>query len=104
MNRGLLYACVAYGMWGLLPMYWKALHSVSPAATLAHRMIWSLVVVVLVLVARRQWAWLKQVDRKAVLTFVAVALLLAACRGDEGVRTQIASGSVRAIPAYAALE
>jgi len=76
MNRGLVYAFVAYGMWGLLPVYWRALHSVSAAAILAHRMVWSLVVVALILVARREWAWIKQVDRKALLTFLAVGVLL----------------------------
>ena len=76
MNRGLLYAFVAYGMWGLLPIYWKLLHSVSPAAVLSHRMVWSLVVVAAILTARREWAWIRRIDRRAVLTFVAVALLL----------------------------
>lgn len=76
MNRGLLYAFIAYGMWGLLPIYWKVLHSVSPAAVLSHRMVWSLVVVGAILTARKEWAWIRRIDRKAVLTFVAVALLL----------------------------
>jgi len=76
MNRGLFYAFIAYGMWGLLPIYWKLLHSVSPAAILSHRMVWSLVVVAAILTARREWAWIRRIDRRAVLTFVAVALLL----------------------------
>jgi len=76
MNRGLLYAFVAYGMWGVLPIYWKTLQSVSPAAVLSHRMVWSLVVIGVILTARKEWAWIKWVDRKTVLTFVAIALLL----------------------------
>lgn len=76
MNRGLFYALVAYGMWGVLPIYWRALHSVSAAAILAHRMVWSLVVVALVLTLRREWAWIRRVDRRAMLTFLAVGLLL----------------------------
>ncbi len=76
MNRGLLYALVAYGMWGVLPIYWRALHSVSAAAILSHRMVWSLVIVALILVMRKEWAWIRRVDRRAVLTFVAVAVLL----------------------------
>ena len=76
MNRGLLYALVAYGMWGLLPIYWKVLHSVSPAAVLSHRMVWSLVIVAAILTARKEWVWIRRIDRKAVLTFIAVALLL----------------------------
>ncbi|MFZ1756196.1 MAG: EamA family transporter RarD [Caldilineaceae bacterium] len=76
MNRGLLYAFLAYGLWGVLPIYWKALHSVSAAAILSHRMVWSLVVVAAILAIRKEWAWIRRVDRKAVLTFVAIALLL----------------------------
>ncbi|RLT33425.1 MAG: EamA family transporter RarD [Chloroflexi bacterium] len=76
MNRGLLYAFVAYGCWGLLPIYWKALQSVSPAALLAHRMVWSLVLMAVILSARKEWAWIRRIDGRAVLTFVAVALLL----------------------------
>lgn len=78
MNRGLVYALVAYGMWGVLPIYWKALHTVSAAAILSHRMVWSLVVVVGILAVRQEWGWVRRVDRKAVLTFIAVALLLIA--------------------------
>ncbi|MBI3960208.1 MAG: EamA family transporter RarD [Chloroflexi bacterium] len=76
MNRGLLYALVAYGMWGVLPIYWRALHSVSAAAVLSHRMVWSLAVVVLILSVRKEWTWIRRVDRKAVLTFLVVAVLL----------------------------
>lgn len=76
MNRGLLYALVAYGMWGVLPIYWKALQSVSAAAILSHRMLWSLVVITLVLTVRRRWGWLRQVDGRAFVTFLAIAVLL----------------------------
>lgn len=76
MNRGLLYALVAYGMWGVLPIYWKALQSVSAAAILSHRMLWSLVVITLVLAVRRHWGWLRQVDGRAFVTFLAIGVLL----------------------------
>jgi len=33
----------AYLIWGLLPVYWKALESVASYQILAHRMLWSLV-------------------------------------------------------------
>jgi chloramphenicol-sensitive protein RarD len=60
-NRGLFYAIAAYGMWGLLPLYWKALQSVPSTQIVAHRMVWSLVFVAALLVFRRQWAWLPAV-------------------------------------------
>lgn len=52
MNKGMLYAASAYVLWGLLPVFWKALHAVPALQILAHRMVWSLLVV-LVLVAAR---------------------------------------------------
>lgn len=76
MQRGFFYALIAYGLWGVLPIYWKALHTVSAAAILGHRMIWSLVVMAAILAMRREWAWIKRIDRKAMLTFTAVAALL----------------------------
>ena len=47
MNRpnstGVVYALLAYGAWGLLPVYWKQLQGISAIEILCHRIIWSLV-------------------------------------------------------------
>jgi chloramphenicol-sensitive protein RarD len=43
MDRGILYGIAAFGTWGLFPIYWKALSAVPPAELLAHRIVWSLV-------------------------------------------------------------
>ena len=42
-QKGLLYGLAAYGLWGLVPLYFKALARVPPAEVLAHRIIWSVV-------------------------------------------------------------
>jgi chloramphenicol-sensitive protein RarD len=42
-RAGSLYAVLAYGAWGLLPIYWKFFQQSSPIEVLCHRMIWSLV-------------------------------------------------------------
>ena len=52
---GALYAMLAYGSWGLLPIYWKFFAGVSPVEVLSHRMIWSLVFLGLLLVGQRRW-------------------------------------------------
>ena len=39
----------AYGLWGLFPLYWTLLSAAGALETLAHRMIWSLVAVGIVL-------------------------------------------------------
>ena len=77
MNRGVLLALGSYILWGLLPLYWKALQHVPALEILAHRMTWSLVFVVLILWVKRQWAWLKQArERRVLLTYTCSALLL----------------------------
>ena len=79
MRTGMLYAALAYIMWGLFPVYFKALQSVPAFEILVHRMLWSLVFVMIVLALRRQWAWLRAVLRqpKVLAAFTASALLLA---------------------------
>ncbi|MGF1514945.1 MAG: EamA family transporter RarD [Elainellaceae cyanobacterium] len=42
-SAGTLYALLAYGSWGLLPIYWKFFGQSSPVEVLCHRIIWSLV-------------------------------------------------------------
>lgn len=43
LSAGSLYALLAYGAWGLLPIYWKFFGQSSPIEVLCHRIIWSLV-------------------------------------------------------------
>ncbi len=76
MNKGLVYAFIAYLCWGLLPIYWKALHALPALEIMAHRIAWSLIFVAVVLLLRRQWGWVRNLDRRTILTFVAVSLLI----------------------------
>lgn len=78
MNSGLLYAATAYTVWGLFPMYFKALHHVPPLQVLMHRVVWSLAFLAIVLAARSQWSWLGRAlrDRRVLGSFAASALLL----------------------------
>ncbi|MFS8934363.1 EamA family transporter RarD [Cupriavidus taiwanensis] len=80
MQLGILYALLAYLIWGLLPLYIKSLPGIAPMEILLHRMVWSLVFLGLILACRRQWAWLGQVvrDRRLLLSFAASAALLCA--------------------------
>jgi chloramphenicol-sensitive protein RarD len=79
MRKGMFYAATAYTLWGSFPIYFRALQSVPAMEVLMHRMIWSLVFVMLVLAWRRQWNWIGEVLRRprVLAGFVASALLLA---------------------------
>jgi chloramphenicol-sensitive protein RarD len=43
-RRGLLTGAAAYGIWGLFPLFWPLLEPATPFEILAHRVLWSLVV------------------------------------------------------------
>jgi chloramphenicol-sensitive protein RarD len=62
-RRGALYAASAYLLWGLFPLYWPLLEPSTSLEVLAHRILWSLVVVVLLLAITRRTAQLRAVLR-----------------------------------------
>jgi chloramphenicol-sensitive protein RarD len=79
-RAGVLSAAFAYVLWGLFPLYFKQLSEIAPLDVLVHRIVWSLAFLLVVLAARRQWAWLREVLRqpKVLGAFAISALLLSA--------------------------
>ncbi len=77
-NRGLLAALGAFVMWGLLPLYWKALSSAIPIEILCHRITWSTLVTILLLIFWKRTGTLLNALRKKkiVLLFLLTSLLL----------------------------
>jgi chloramphenicol-sensitive protein RarD len=71
-----LYGIAAYVMWGLFPLYWPLLKPAGPLEILAHRIIWSLVAVVVMLAARRHWGWIKTFSPKRVALLALAALII----------------------------
>lgn len=53
--RGYLYGLAAYVSWGFFPIYFKSLRPAGPVEILAHRIVWSLVFVALLLTVLRRW-------------------------------------------------
>ncbi|RFB18114.1 EamA family transporter RarD [Bacillus sp. HNG] len=51
---GILYTTIAYIAWGVLPLYWKLIDYVPAFEILAHRIIWSLVFVLLVILVSKK--------------------------------------------------
>src|SRR5271165_50739 len=78
MQIGILYAATAYILWGLFPIYFKALQNVSPLEILWHPIAWAFVFLLIVLTVLRQWSWLAKVARqpKVLAGFTASAVLL----------------------------
>jgi chloramphenicol-sensitive protein RarD len=79
MNRGIAYASAAYLLWGVFPIYFKALHGVAPLEILGHRIVWSLVVCAALLLALRRWQWLTGLWRqpRVLAWFVASSVMVA---------------------------
>nr|WP_272920093.1 MULTISPECIES: EamA family transporter RarD [unclassified Streptomyces] len=70
----MLYGIGAYGMWGLVPLFWPLLEPSGAVEILAHRMVWSLAVVGVALLALRRWAWIRELlGRPRRLALIAVA-------------------------------
>jgi chloramphenicol-sensitive protein RarD len=80
MHSGVLSAALAYALWGLFPLYFKPLADVAATDVLAHRIVWSLMLVLGLLAARRQWAWVGDTLRqpRVLAAFAASAVLLSA--------------------------
>ncbi|RYD83449.1 MAG: EamA family transporter RarD, partial [Verrucomicrobiaceae bacterium] len=55
-SLGLLTAVLAFASWGLVPIYWKLLQTVSSMEILAHRLLWSFVFSALLLAFQRRWS------------------------------------------------
>lgn len=77
-RRGFFMTLFAFLMWGLLPPYWKALGHVYAVEVLAHRIVWSLVLAVIVLALSGRLAELRGAWRgpRTACMFVLSAALL----------------------------
>jgi len=80
MNPGLLYAALAYALWGLFPLYFRQIAAVSSFEIVVQRCVWALVVLVIALTVMRRWSWLARVMRqpRQLAQFALSALLLSA--------------------------
>jgi len=74
---GLVFGLVAYAAWGVLPVYFKALAGVSPLLIVAHRIVWSLVLLVALVSALQGWPAVRGISRKSLVTLAITATLIA---------------------------
>lgn len=78
MNRGFWYAVGAYVIWGVFPVYWKWLHQVPSGQLLSHRILWSFLLLLPIVLLRREWSAIRAAIRspRILVVSVAAALLL----------------------------
>jgi len=79
-DKGILYGASAYLMWGIFPIYFKLLHEVPAVQILGHRVVWSLLFLLVLIAAFREGRALCQSasNLRTLLTYLLAALLLAA--------------------------
>ena len=80
LRRGTAYGFLAYGIWGLFPLYFAALAPSGAFEVLAHRILWTLAVCALVLLLRRDLGWVRPLLRRPRLVggITVAGLLIAA--------------------------
>lgn len=54
-SAGILFGIGAYGLWGLLPLYFFVLHPAGAVEIVANRVVWSLLFCVLLITITRSW-------------------------------------------------
>jgi chloramphenicol-sensitive protein RarD len=79
-RRGAAYGLVAYGIWGVFPLYFAALRPAGAWEVLGHRILWTLALCAAVLPLRRDLAWSRQLIARPRLGLgvAAAAVLIAA--------------------------
>ena len=78
-RAGLLFGLLAYGLWGVLPIYFKQLAEVSPLDIVAHRIVWSLLFLAVLVAVTRSWSQVRRGirDRRTMGLLLATSVLIA---------------------------
>ncbi len=78
-KRGIVYAIAAYGSWGVIPLYFKAVASVAPVEVLAHRALWSFIFLAVIVACLRRWTELgRELRSRKLLVMLGLSTLFIA--------------------------
>jgi len=79
-RAGILFGLAAYGWWGFVPLYFKAVAEVAPLEVLSHRILWSLVLLLSLLLLRGRLHLFRSLlqDRRTLAVLGLTTLLIAA--------------------------
>jgi len=77
-RRGLLFGATAYILWGTFPLYWTLLEPGGAIEILAHRIVWSLLTMTVILVLWHRVPQLKALlrDRRKLLLITVAAVVI----------------------------
>lgn len=72
-RRGIVTALIAFSIWGAFPLYFKQLSAYNATEIIGHRIIWTFVCLLVVLIITKRWQWiqtLKQNPKWIIFTFI----------------------------------
>ncbi|MCL9782924.1 EamA family transporter RarD [Vibrio sp. S4M6] len=78
-RQGILFAIAGYTMWGIAPIYFKAIQQVSAPEILCHRVIWSFLILVFLVHFSRKWHSVKNVLTSKKLVYIVATSILLGC-------------------------
>jgi chloramphenicol-sensitive protein RarD len=75
-RTGLIAGLVSYAIWGLFPLFWPLVEPARAPEILAHRIIWSLAFLALVLSLTAGFRWVRTIGRTRLLQLTLAAVLI----------------------------
>lgn len=78
-KSGLVYALLSYGIWGVFPLYWKMLSDVPAQQILAHRVVWSMIFLFIILAWRRDRIFIQYLTSAKIVGTLFLSSALIAC-------------------------
>jgi chloramphenicol-sensitive protein RarD len=78
-RTGLFYGITAYWIWGFFPVFFKAIESVPALQVVSHRIVWSLLLLILISFSGGKWKEVQEAlkDRRSILLLFSSAVLIA---------------------------
>ncbi len=78
MKKNLIYVFISYVLWGFFPIYFKLLHEAPALQIMAHRVTWSFIFLIFLVVIRKEfYKILKSLNKKIIITYSIAGILLA---------------------------
>lgn len=79
-RRGLIFGALAYFLWGTFPLYWTLLEPAGAIEILAHRILWSVLTMTVILVLTRRVGHFRALlrDRRRLLLITGAAVVISA--------------------------